>query len=308
VEEEEEETEDEAEEQMEADDEEESESDSEEEVTLPSAGQKRKAEAPAAAPAAKAPRVTSKTVSVSGMSPEDANSEDISSFFASCGKVTQIRLTLSNAGGNFTVSNAEVDFESNESAAKALDLSGKKLGEESNVVITSKASSAPAFAHNNGGGFQQERQPREFADGFEVTIGYLPQDATEDSIGEFFGECGNITKVRLIRDRDTGESKGRAFVSFDSEAGRDAALSKNQADFGGKNISVEIPRPRDNAGGGGRGGFGGRGGGRGGRGGFDGGRGGRGGFGGRGRGGFGDRGGRGGRGRGGFQGNRTSFE
>jgi nucleolin len=149
-------------------------------------------------------------------------------------------------------------------------------------------------------------------------LGNLSFDCSNDVIQEIFAEHGNVTRVSLPTDRDTGALKGFGYVDFSSTEEAQSALDAlNGQDISGRPIRLDFAAARDDSNGGGRGGFGGgRGGGRGGRGGF-GDRGGRGG--GRGRGGFGDRGGRGG-GRGGrggsfnrggfgdFKGSKVSFD
>ncbi|KAJ4402945.1 nuclear localization sequence binding protein [Didymella pomorum] len=150
-------------------------------------------------------------------------------------------------------------------------------------------------------------------------LGNLSFDCSNEVVQEAFQEYGNISRVSLPTDRETGALKGFGYVDFSSTEEASAALEAlNGAEIAGRPIRLDFAAARDDSNGGGRGGFGGgRGGGRGGRGGF-GDRGGRGG--GRGgRGGFGDRGGRGGRGgarggsfnRGGFgdfKGSKVSFD
>lgn len=111
-------------------------------------------------------------------------------------------------------------------------------------------------------------------------LGNVSFECSNESIQEVFQEYGNITRVSLPTDRDTGSLKGFGYVDFGSQEEATAALEAlNGQDIGGRAIRIDYAQPReDNGGGGGFGG--GRGGGRGGRGG--------------GRGGFGDRGGRGG--------------
>jgi len=106
-----------------------------------------------------------------------------------------------------------------------------------------------------------------------------------------FSPHGTVQSAEVVADRDTGRSKGFGFVEMGSEAEAQAAIAAlNGQDNGGRALTVNEARPREDRGGGGGGG---------GRGGFGGGRGGGGGGGG-GRGGFGGgRGGGGGGGRGG---------
>ncbi|KAF2627937.1 RNA-binding domain-containing protein, partial [Macroventuria anomochaeta] len=110
-------------------------------------------------------------------------------------------------------------------------------------------------------------------------LGNLSFDCTNEIVQETFQEYGNVSRVSLPTDRETGALKGFGYVDFSSTEEATAALEAlNGADIAGRAIRLDFAAARDDSNGGGRGGFGG---GRGG-----------------GRGGFGDRGGRGG-GRGG---------
>ncbi len=129
--------------------------------------------------------------------------------------------------------------------------------------------------------------------GRRLYIGNLAYGVTEQDLRDSFGEGGGtITDVKVIMDRETGRSRGFAFVemSTDAEAAQ-AVETMNGREVQGRAISVSEARERSGGGGGGGGGYGGGGGGGYGGGGGGGGRGGRGGGGG-GRGGGG--GGRGG--------------
>jgi len=96
-----------------------------------------------------------------------------------------------------------------------------------------------------------------------------------------FSPHGTVQSAEVVADRDTGRSKGFGFVEMGSDAEAQAAIAAlNGQDNGGRALTVNEARPREDrgggGGGGGRGGFGGGrgGGGGGGRGGFGGGRGG----------------------------------
>ena len=107
----------------------------------------------------------------------------------------------------------------------------------------------------------------------KVYVGNLPYSATEDDLRALFEPGGAVAEVRIIMDRETGRSKGYAFVTFETEEGATAALEKSGSDYSGRAIRVDRARPSTGGrsggggGGGGRGGFGGGGG----RGGFGGG-------------------------------------
>jgi RNA recognition motif-containing protein len=130
----------------------------------------------------------------------------------------------------------------------------------------------------------------------KLYVGNLPFGATDTDLADLFGQAGPVASANIITDRETGRSRGFGFVEMESQEGAQAAISQfNGYEYEGRAMVVNEARPRENRGGGGFGGGGGRGGfgGGGGRGGDRGGRGGgRGGFGGGGR----DRGDRGDRG------------
>jgi hypothetical protein len=159
--------------------------------------------------------------------------------------------------------------------------------------------------------------------GKRLYVGNLSYDTTEDALTEAFEQGGrSVASCRIMTDRDTGRSRGFAFVEMSNDADATAAIeAMNGYELDGRplrvNEAVERAPRGGGGGGGGGGGFGGGGGGfGGGRGGGGGGRGGRGGGGygggggggyggsGGGGGGYGGRGGGGGGGRGGEGGGR----
>jgi RNA recognition motif-containing protein len=121
----------------------------------------------------------------------------------------------------------------------------------------------------------------------KMYVGNLPFSAGEDELREAFGAFGPVSEVNLVMDRETGRPRGFAFVSMGSKEGMEAAIrGLDGKDFGGRNLTVNEARPREDrpsygGGGGGErrgggGGYGGdrRGGGGGGKGGYGGGGGG----------------------------------
>ena len=96
--------------------------------------------------------------------------------------------------------------------------------------------------------------------GRKLYVGNLPYSATEATLTEAFAKCGDVDSVNVIMDRDTGQSKGFAFVemSRDSEAQK-AIQEMNGTAIDGRNIAVNEARPkapRSGGGGGNRGGGG----------------------------------------------------
>jgi len=130
--------------------------------------------------------------------------------------------------------------------------------------------------------------------GKKLYVGNLSYDVDSSALESLFTPHGSVTSAQIINDRDTGRSKGFGFVEMGSDEEAQAAIAAlNGQEHGGRALTVNEARPREErSGGGGGGGRGGFGGGGGGRGGFGGGGGG-------GRGGYSGGGGGGGRGGGG---------
>ena len=94
--------------------------------------------------------------------------------------------------------------------------------------------------------------------GKKLYIGNLPYSATEQSLADKFSQCGTVDSAKVITDRDSGRSKGFAFVEMSTDAEAQDAISKfNGTEFEGRQMTVNEAKPqapRDNNRGGGRGG------------------------------------------------------
>jgi RNA recognition motif-containing protein len=104
----------------------------------------------------------------------------------------------------------------------------------------------------------------------KLYVGNLPFSVTEDELREVFGQHGTVTSAQVVSDRDTGRSRGFAFVEMAD--GADQAIENlNGAQLQGRALTVNEARPRedrprrDGGGSRGRGGYGGGGGGYGNR-------------------------------------------
>jgi RNA recognition motif-containing protein len=94
-----------------------------------------------------------------------------------------------------------------------------------------------------------------------IFVGNLDFAATESSIRALFEPYGNVERVNLVTDRDTGRSRGFAFVEMTDSAEADRAIAAlNGTELDGRALNINEARPKP-AGGGNRG-FGGGGGGR----------------------------------------------
>jgi RNA recognition motif-containing protein len=92
---------------------------------------------------------------------------------------------------------------------------------------------------------------------YKLYVGNLSYTTTETDLQTLFTQAGAVKSVALIKDRDSGRSKGFAFVEMENQADMQNAISMfNGKDFQGRDMSVSIARPREERSGGG-GGFGG---------------------------------------------------
>lgn len=101
----------------------------------------------------------------------------------------------------------------------------------------------------------------------KLYVGNMSFKTTEDELRSAFGQFGNVTDVYVAMDKMTGRPRGFAFVTFSSpEEAKVAAEKLNGVDLGGRALTVNEARPKEEGagrsfggggGGGGRGGFGG---------------------------------------------------
>ena len=112
----------------------------------------------------------------------------------------------------------------------------------------------------------------------DIYVGNLPYTATEGDVTGLFAAFGPVERVKIITDRETGQSKGFAFVTLGDQTQLNAAIEAlNDYDYNGRALRVNASEPKESrpSGGGGYGGGGGGGGGyKGGGGGYGGGGGG----------------------------------
>jgi cold-inducible RNA-binding protein len=88
----------------------------------------------------------------------------------------------------------------------------------------------------------------------KLYVGNLSYDTTEDDIRTLFAQAGTVTEVALIKDRDTGNSKGFAFVTMSTQDEAKKAIEQfNGRSLGNRDLTVNVARPREERSGGGGG-------------------------------------------------------
>lgn len=74
----------------------------------------------------------------------------------------------------------------------------------------------------------------------KLFVGGINFNTTEDTLKELFSKYGKVIKLRLIRDRETGKSKGFCFVEYDScDSAFNAKMALNGFSLEGRNIGIK---------------------------------------------------------------------
>ncbi|MCO5978694.1 RNA recognition motif domain-containing protein [Ideonella oryzae] len=96
----------------------------------------------------------------------------------------------------------------------------------------------------------------------KLYVGNLPYSMGDDDLQQHFSAFGQVTSAKVMMDRDSGRSKGFGFVEMSSGDEAQAAIrGMNGESFGGREMVVNVARPREErpaggfGGGGNRGGF-----------------------------------------------------
>ncbi len=88
--------------------------------------------------------------------------------------------------------------------------------------------------------------------GIKLYVGNLSYNVQSSDLTEFFEQFGAVTSAKVIMDRETGRSKGFAFVEMDDKSEGENAITKgNGVDFQGRNIKITEALPQESKGSGG---------------------------------------------------------
>lgn len=72
----------------------------------------------------------------------------------------------------------------------------------------------------------------------KVFVGNLAYSLTNEELSAFFSQFGEVLSARIIKDRETGRSRGFAFVEFNSEEAVEAALKATDQELSGRNLNI----------------------------------------------------------------------
>ena len=91
----------------------------------------------------------------------------------------------------------------------------------------------------------------------KIYVGNLSYQVSQEDLNDFFQQYGQIAETKLIRDHETGRSKGFAFITFASQDAAQSAIAANGKDLDGRPLKVNMAKEdnrRTGSGGGGGGG------------------------------------------------------
>jgi nucleolin len=166
-------------------------------------------------------------------------------FFEDCGEITDLfwltdKETEQFRGMGFAT------FGTLEESAKACEKNGQDL--MGRAVRINYAKPRPGGdRRKSGGGAGRGPKPisEKPAGCTTIFVGNLSYDIDDSKITEFFKDCGAISQIRWLKDRDTQEFKGAGFIEFeDPDSSLDKAVGLNGSDLLGRSIRCDYAAPR----------------------------------------------------------------
>lgn len=80
----------------------------------------------------------------------------------------------------------------------------------------------------------------------KLFVGSLPWSVDDTRLAEIFSQAGNVVSAQVVKDRETGRSRGFGFVEMSTEEEAQAAVANlNGSDVEGRKIVVNVARPRE---------------------------------------------------------------
>lgn len=80
----------------------------------------------------------------------------------------------------------------------------------------------------------------------KLFVGSLPWAVDDAKLTQIFAQAGNVVSAQVVKDRETGRSRGFGFVEMSTEEEAQAAVNNlNGTDVEGRKIVVNIARPRE---------------------------------------------------------------
>ncbi|CAN6675248.1 unnamed protein product [Malus baccata var. baccata] len=187
---------------------------------------------------------TSKTLFVGNLNFR-IEEHDVKNFFKDAGEVVDVRFA-SDPEGKFK-GFGHVEFATAEEAKKALEFNGLELlGRDVRLDLARERGEKGAYTPTGSESNSHQKGPRGasktiFIRGFDSTLG---EDEIRSSLQEVFSSCGEITRVSIPKDYETGASKGMAYMDFTDADSFTKALGLDGSEFGDSYLKVEEAKPK----------------------------------------------------------------
>nr|CAB3494467.1 unnamed protein product [Digitaria exilis] len=191
----------------------------------------------------------SKTIFVGNLS-YSVDREQVKQFFEEAGEVVDVRLSTFE-DGSFK-GYGHVEFATAEAAQKALEFANHDLmGRPVRVDLAiERGAYTPGSGRDNSSfkKFAARSGNTVFIKGFDTSSG---EDQIRSALEEHFASCGEITRISIPKDYETGASKGMAYMDFKDPDSLNKAYELNGSDLAGYSLYVDEakPRPDNNSGG-----------------------------------------------------------
>ena len=109
-------------------------------------------------------------------------------------------------------------------------------------ALFTSSGATPRKAGGAGKTFEQSKKPDGCVTCF---LGNLSYDIDDDKCKEFFKDCGEVSKIRWLTDRESGDFKGCGFIEFYDSASTDKAAALSGQDLLGRAIRIDYAKGRD---------------------------------------------------------------
>jgi len=180
--------------------------------------------------------------------PWKADEEAISDFFGKFGKVENVKILYNRETGK-AKGIGFVDYASREDAQNAIDNADQLEMEGRKLEVT--FSNQKPDNNNRGSGRDNNRDFKRREGGSQesntIFVGNLDFKTSENSIRDFFEDCGNIVDVRIAKTPE-GKNKGFCHVEFESTDAASKAMRKSGENIDGRDIRVDFSSQRQGGG------------------------------------------------------------
>jgi nucleolin len=184
-----------------------------------------------------------------------AEEEAVKKDFAECGEIVSFRMPLNKETGE-SKGMAFCEFATKEAMDKALeynetDYNGRTLrvricepegeGKGKGKGKDGKGKGKGKDGKGKGKGGKGKGGPSEKPEDCKsIVVKGMSYDTTEETLRGMFAECGSIANCKILTDRETGASKGMAFIDFEDTSATDEAVKKSGGELDGRWIFVDF--------------------------------------------------------------------